>query len=215
MHNINALMDRFSINCHSSIRYGGDTVVWFDPFQVKDSPWDGDVIFITHEHYDHFSPEDIRRVMKPDAVLVLPESCLAAAQAAGFSPAQLLTVLPGTHETVKGIAFDAVAAYNVGKPFHPQANSWAGYVVELDGCRVYVAGDTDDTPEARAVTCDVAFLPVGGTYTMTAPEAASLANVLRPQVAVPTHYGSIVGRMSDGDDFAASLAPDIRCIKLI
>ena len=153
--------------------------------------------------------------MKSDAVLVLPESCLAAAQAAGFSPAQLLTVLPGTPETVKGIAFDAVAAYNVGKPFHPQANSWVGYVVELDGCRVYVAGDTDDTPEARAVTCDVAFLPVGGTYTMTAPEAASLANVLRPQVAVPTHYGSIVGRMSDGDDFAASLSPDIRCIKLI
>ena len=215
MHNINALMDHFSINCHSSIRYGGDTVVWFDPFQVKDSPRDGDVIFITHEHYDHFSPEDIRQVMKPDAVLVLPESCLAATQAAGFSPAQLLTVLPGTHETVKGIAFDAVAAYNMGKPFHPQANSWVGYVVELDGCRVYVAGDTDDTPEARAATCDVAFLPVGGTYTMTAPEAASLANVLRPQVAVPTHYGSIVGRMSDGDDFAASQAPDIRCIKLI
>ncbi len=96
-----------------------------------------------------------------------------------------------------------------------QTGSWVGYVVALDGCRVYVAGDTDETPEARAVTCDVAFLPVGGTYTMTAPEAASLANVLRPQVAVPTHYGSIVGRMSDGDDFAASLAPDIRCIKLI
>ena len=212
---MNDFMTRFSINCHSSIRCGGETVLWFDPFRVEDTPADGDVIFVTHEHYDHFSPEDIRRVMKPDAVLVLPESCLAAAQAAGFSVAQLLTVRPGTHETVKDIAFDAVAAYNVGKPFHPQANSWVGYVVELDGCRVYVAGDTDDTPEARAVTCDVAFLPVGGTYTMTAPEAASLANVLRPQVAVPTHYGSIVGRMSDGDDFAASLAPDIRCIKLI
>ena len=215
MHDINKLMERFSINCHSSIRYGGDTVVWFDPFQVKDAPQDGDVIFITHEHYDHFSPEDIRRVMKPDAVLVLPESCLAAAQAAGFSPAQLLTVRPGTHETVKGIPFSAVAAYNVGKPFHPRANSWVGYAADLDGWRVYVAGDTDDTPEARAVICDAAFLPVGGTYTMTAPEAAALTNVLRPQIAVPTHYGSIVGRMSDGDDFAAALSADIRCVKLI
>lgn len=215
MHDINKLMDRFSINCHSSIHYGGDTVVWFDPFQVKDAPQDGDVIFITHEHYDHFSPEDIRRVMKPDAVLVLPESCLAAAQAAGFSPTQLLPVRPGTHETVKGIPFSAVAAYNVGKPFHPKANSWVGYAADLDGWRVYVAGDTDDTPEARAVICDAAFLPVGGTYTMTAPEAAALANVLRPQIAVPTHYGSIVGRMSDGDDFAAALAADIRCIQLI
>ena len=215
MHTINDLISRFSINCHSSIRCGGSTVVWFDPFRVQETPRDGDVIFITHDHYDHFSPEDIRRVMKPDAVLVLPESCLAAAQNAGFSTAQLMTVQPGMHGTVKGIPFDAVAAYNKGKPFHPKANNWTGYVAELDGYRVYVAGDTDDTPEARAVTCDAAFLPVGGTYTMTATEAAALANVLRPQIAVPTHYGSIVGQMSDGDDFAAALSPDIRCVKLI
>ena len=149
----------FSINCHSSIRWGGAVTVWFDPFRVEKTTGDGDVIFITHDHYDHFSPEDIRRVMKPDAVLVLPESCRAAALAAGFSASQLLPV--------------------------------------------------------RAVSCDAAFPPVGGTYTMTAAEAAALANALHPQIAVPTHYGSIVGTMTDGDDFAAQLAPGIRCVKLI
>ena len=209
------LISQFSINCHSSIRYAGTVTVWFDPFRVAEAAGDGDVIFITHDHYDHFSPEDIRRVMKPEAVLVLPESCRSAALAAGFSASQLLTVRAGEHYTVKGISFTAVPAYNIGKPFHPRANGWVGYAAELDGLWAYVAGDTDDTPEARAVSCDTAFLPVGGTYTMTAAEAAALANALHPQTAVPTHYGSIVGAMTDGGDFAAHLAPGIRCVKLI
>ena len=162
------ILSRFSINCHSSIRYAGAMTVWFDPFRVADAPCDADVIFVTHDHYDHFSPEDIRRVMKPDAVLVLPETCVAAALQAGFAPAQLLPVRSGEAYTVKGLPFTAVPAYNLGKPFHPRGNRWVGYVVTLEGRRVYVAGDTDDTPDARSVSCDVAFLPVGGTYTMTA-----------------------------------------------
>lgn len=205
----------FSINCHSSIRYGGAVTVWFDPFRVENATGDSDVIFITHDHYDHFSPEDIRRVMKPDAVLVLPESCRAAALAAGFSASQLLPVRAGEHYTVKGIPFTAVPAYNIGKPFHPQANGWVGYVAELDGLRVYVSGDTDDIPEARAVSCDAAFLPVGGTYTMTAAQAAGLAAALRPRIAVPTHYGCIVGERTDGAAFAAALPADISAVQLI
>ena len=147
----------------------------------------------------------------PAAAILL----LAAALAAGFSASQLLPVRAGEHYTVKGIPFTAVPAYNIGKPFHPRSIGWVGYVAELDGLRVYVSGDTDDTPEARAVSCDAAFLPVGGTYTMTAAEAAALANALHPQIAVATHYGSIVGAMTDGDDFTAQLAPGIRCVKLI
>ena len=126
-----------------------------------------------------------------------------------------MTVQPGGTYQVKGVAFETVAAYNIGKKFHPQANQWVGYVVTVAGRRVYVAGDTDDTPEARAVRCDAAFLPAGGTYTMTASEAAALANAIHPQVAVPTHYGSIVGEMADGDTFAAALAGGIRCVKLL
>ena len=209
------ILSRFSINCHSSIRYAGAMTVWFDPFRVADAPCDADVVFVTHDHYDHFSPEDIRRVMKPDAVLVLPETCVAAALRAGFASAQLLPVRPGEAYTVKDLPFTAVPAYNLGKPFHPRRNRWVGYVVTVAGRRVYVAGDTDDTPEARAVRCDAAFLPAGGTYTMTAAEAAALANAIHPQAAVPTHYGSIVGEKADGDAFAAALDAGIRCVKLL
>lgn len=209
------ILSRFSINCHSSIRYAGAMTVWFDPFRVADAPCDADVVFVTHDHYDHFSPEDIRRVMKPDAVLVLPETCVAAALRAGFTPAQLLPVRPGEAYTVQGLPFTAVPAYNLGKPFHPRGNRWVGYVVTLEGRRVYVAGDTDDTPDARSVSCDVAFLPVGGTYTMTAAQAAGLAAALRPQIAVPTHYGCIVGERTDGAAFAAALPADISAVQLI
>lgn len=209
------MIDNIQVLAHSAVRIESGKTLYFDPYLIEGSFNDADVIFLTHDHYDHFSPEDIRRVMKPDAVLVLPESCRAAALAAGFSASQLLPVRAGEHYTVKGIPFTAVPAYNIGKPFHPRSNGWVGYVSELDGLRVYVSGDTDDTPEARAVSCDAAFLPVGGTYTMTAAEAAALANALHPQIAVPTHYGSIVGTMTDGDDFAARLAPGIRCVKLI
>lgn len=208
---------RFSINCHSSIRCRCDsgTVLRFDPFRVADVPHDGDVIFVTHDHYDHLSPEDIRRVMKPGAVLVLPESSVDAAEAAGFSPAQLFPVQPGKAYRVGDIAFETVAAYNIGKKFHPAANRWVGYVVSVDGRRVYVAGDTDDTPEARAVRCDVAFLPVGGTYTTTAAEAAALASAIHPALAIPTHYGSIVGEPGDGTAFAAALDSTILCVALL
>ena len=206
---------RFSINCHSSIRCGGDTVLWFDPYRVAAEPHDGDVIFVTHSHSDHLSPDDIRRVMKPDAVLVLPESCRQAALDTGFAARQLMPVRPGARYEVRGVTFETVPAYNLNKKFHPRANNWVGYVVTVDGLRFYVAGDTDDTPEARAVRCDAAFLPAGGTYTMTAREAAALAAYIRPQAAVPTHYGCIVGERTDGAAFAAALPADISAVQLI
>ena len=183
--------------------------------RVAAEPHDGDVIFVTHSHSDHLSPDDIRRVMKPDAVLVLPESCRQAALDTGFAARQLMPVRPGARYEVRGVTFETVPAYNLNKKFHPRANNWVGYVVTVDGLRFYVAGDTDDTPEARAVRCDAAFLPAGGTYTMTAREAAALAACIRPQAAVPTHYGCIVGSLSDGDTFAAALPPDISCVRLI
>lgn len=211
---MNEILDRFSIRCHSSIRYGGEKTVRFDPFR-EEASHDADVVFVTHGHYDHFSPEDLRRVMKPEAVLVLPESCREAAVEAGFDPARLMTVRPGEAYTVEGIEFCTVPAYNTDKAFHPRENGWVGYVAALEGQRVYVAGDTDDTPEARRVACDIAFLPVGGTYTMTAAEAAALAAALRPKIAVPTHYGCIVGEAGDGEAFAAALPEGIACRRLI
>ena len=155
-------------------------------------------------------------MLSPDGFIVLPDTCYRTALEAGFEESALLPVHTGVTYELLGLSFRAVAAYNEGKNFHPEANRWLGYVVTTaDGLHFYVAGDTDNIGEARSVRCDAAFLPVGGTYTMTAREAAALANTIRPKVAVPTHYGCIVGEMADGDAFAAGLDDGIQCVKLI
>lgn len=170
----------------NAIRIEADgRVLYFDPYGVQDAPHDADYIFVTHDHYDHFSPEDIGRVSKAGTTLVVPESARAAAEAVGLA---VLPVQVGQSAALPGVSFRTVPAYNLSKKFHPRAKDWVGYVAEFGGGIYYIAGDTDATPEARAVRCDVALLPIGGTYTMDAEEAADLARAIRPRVAVPTHY---------------------------
>jgi len=196
---------------HSAIRIAGEKTLYFDPFHLSEEPKDGDIVLITHEHYDHLSPDDIARAAKPGAWIILPKSCRTAALKAGLRADSLLFMDPGEEALVEGVKIEAVPAYNVGKLFHPKAKKWLGYVVTLDGVRYYVAGDTDDNEDVRKVQCDVALLPVGGTYTMTAPEAAALANVLMPKLAIPTHYGDIVGDGEASKEFAARLNKQIAC----
>ena len=154
----------------NAIRIEADgRVLYFDPHGVQDAPHDADYIFVTHDHYDHFSPEDIGRVSKAGTTLVVPESARAAAEAVGLA---VLPVQVGQSAALPGVSFRTVPAYNLNKKFHPRAKDWVGYVAEFGGGIYYIAGDTDATPEARAVRCDVALLPIGGTYTMDAEEAA-------------------------------------------
>jgi L-ascorbate metabolism protein UlaG (beta-lactamase superfamily) len=107
---------------------------------------------------------------------------------------RILTVKPGVYREVEDLEFETVPAYNLLKPFHPKGAEWVGYILRIDGKRIYIAGDTDETKEAKAVKCDIALVPIGGTYTMDAKKAAELVNTIRPEVAIPTHYGSIVGK---------------------
>ena len=134
------IINRFSINCHSSIRCdNGNMVLRFDPFRVEDAPHDAGLVFITHDHCDHFSPEDIRRVLSPDGFIVLPDTCYRTALEAGFEESALLPVHTGVTYELLGLSFRAVAAYNEGKNFHPEANRWLGYVVTTaDGLHFYV-----------------------------------------------------------------------------
>ena len=111
---------------------------------------------------------------------------------------------------MNGIEFETVPAYNIGKPFHPKSAGWVGYIFKDGGTRIYVAGDTDATEEAANVKCDVALVPVGGTYTMNAKQAAELVNTIKPKVAIPVHYGGIVGSAKDGEKFA-SMLENVQC----
>ncbi len=184
--------------------------IYIDPFQMKEEPHDADFILITHDHYDHFSVEDIGKVSRRDSVLVAPEKMGDKAQKAADIVGKIVTVKPGTYHNFDGLEFNTVPAYNNLKPFHPRSAGWVGYILHIDGKRIYVAGDTDLTKEIKDVKCDVALVPIGGTYTMDAKKAAELVNLIRPVVAIPTHYGSIVGRKEDAEVFAANVKEPVK-----
>lgn len=194
-------VSHISVNAQSSIRIQGSLTLRFDPFRIEDEPHDADVILITHSHYDHLSGEDIARVIHDGSVFVVPRGMEGELEGlARTCPVHALA--PGEAADLAGMRIEAVPAYNLAKSFHPRENGWVGYVVDVDGLRVYVAGDTDDVPENRSLEVDVALIPIGGTYTMDAREAAAFANAIAPSVAIPTHYGSIVGSPEDGRLFA-------------
>ena len=200
--------ENISVNTQSSIRIGGSAVLYFDPFQIREETHDADIILITHDHYDHFDPDSIRKIRKEGTVIAAPSGMKQVLQKAAGDCA-LVLMAPGNEQNIGSIKIQAVPAYNRLKPFHPKRNGWIGYNVLMDGVRYYVAGDTDAVRELSSVECDVAMVPIGGTYTMTAKEAAKLINEIRPQVAIPTHYGSIVGKPEDGDVFRKYVDPEI------
>ncbi len=205
-----SIIDRITINTHSSIRIAAEKVMYFDPFQLKEEKHDADLIFFTHSHFDHFSPEDFIKAANENTVFVCPESMHKEAENAGIPVEKTVYLRPGSYSKIEGIEVEAIAAYNLTKQFHPKKNGWVGYVVSAGGERVYVCGDTDATPEAERVKCDVALIPVGGTYTMNAEQAAGLANKIHPKTAVPTHYGSVAGTSEDGRYFIKAVKKDIR-----
>lgn len=204
------MKNKIIINAQSSIRIGAEKVIYFDPFKIESVRHDADLIFITHEHSDHFSLEDIRKVQKPDTVMIAPRSMEKKLQKAGFS--KILLLEPDEKTTVQDIPVETVPAYNLIKPFHPKKNGWLGYIITLEDQRIYISGDTDATPEAKAVSCDIALIPIGGTFTMNPSKAADYINELHPKTVIPTHYGTIVGNPGDGETFRQLIQSDIEVI---
>ena len=185
-------------------------MIYIDPYQMKDEPHDAAFILVTHEHYDHFSPKDIRKVACQDTIMIVPEKMAAKARKdAGFI-GKVITVSPGEHRNIEGLEFETIPAYNDNKKYHPKSAGGIGYILNVAGKRIYIAGDTDATAEARAVRCDVAIVPVGGTYTMNAAEAAELINVIQPEIAIPTHYKSAAGKKSAGETFRENVKEPVR-----
>ncbi len=203
------MYEEVQVLVHSSIRITNGMTVYFDPYHVTEEYHDADIIFVTHNHYDHYSPEDIAKVKNKTTVLVCPCSMEACLLSSGIEDDYIEMVMPGDSLEINDVKIEAVPAYNVGKAFHPQKNQWVGYIVTMNGTRYYVAGDTDINADVMQVQCDVALLPVGGTYTMTAEEAAKLAIKIQPEVAIPTHYGDIVGDPKDGERFIEALAGQV------
>jgi len=196
------LLKRLNWLGHDSFRLDGPPVMYFDPVNLGSDPPKADLVLVSHEHYDHCSPDDVAKIGGPGTVV------LASSSAAGRLPGAR-AVRPGDRLTVAGVEVEAVPAYNINKfrspgvPFHPKNAGHVGYVVTVEGVRLYFAGDTDEVPEMADIKCDIALLPVSGTYVMTVEEAVQAACTLQPQIVVPMHYGGDIGTPEDGPRFAA------------
>ncbi len=184
---------------HDAFRISGSKTVYFDPYKIPSGAPKADLVLVTHEHFDHFSPEDIDRIQTEETVLVAPHEVVRK------WPGQGKKMKPEDKVTLGGIKILAVPAYNIGKKFHPQANHWNGYVIEIDGVRIYHAGDTDLIPEMSLIDTDIALLPVSGTYVMTVDEAVKAALRIKTKLVIPMHYGDVVGSPDDGKKFCEAM----------
>ena len=195
------MLENVTLFCHNSIKLTGSKTIYIDPYMIDTEYKDADYIFCTHGHYDHFSEEDILKLMNENTKIITVECNHGMARGLFRDESKINIVEPNKEYEVDDVKFRTVPAYNKFKLFHQKKEKWVGFIIELDGVSYYIAGDTDALDELMKIKCDVAFLPVGGKYTMTATEAAGLANTIKPKIAVPTHYAGIVGELANGKEF--------------
>ena len=167
-------------------------VIFFDPFKWKLGE-KADIILCSHEHFDHSNKEMIADAMADSTAVFSSKGVAAEIEGA-------VGMIPGQQAEHEGVIVTAVQAYNVNKRFHPKGLG-VGFIVEVEGKKIYHAGDTDIIPEMSSIKCDVALLPVSGTYVMTAKEAAMAVKAIKPNIAVPMHYGEVVGTLDDAELF--------------
>jgi L-ascorbate metabolism protein UlaG (beta-lactamase superfamily) len=187
---------------HDSFRIDASTYIYIDPYQL-DGGKPADLILVTHEHFDHCSPEDVARIQQPGTVIVTEKD--SAEKLSG----DVRVMTPGESLVLDGLTVEAVPAYNTNKDFHPKANGWLGFIIDIDDVSIYHAGDSDYIPEMDDLDVDIALLPVSGTYVMNPDEAVQAALAIKPKLAIPMHYGAIVGDQSDAAHFRDKLAGKI------
>ena len=195
---IKSFADKITWLGHDGFRIDAGKTIYIDPYQIEGGPV-ADVILISHEHFDHCSPEDVQKIHGPDTVIVTEKD--SAKKLTG----DVRVVKPGDTVDLGDIKIETVPSYNTDKDFHPKKNGWLGFIVETEGIKVYHAGDADFIPEMKDLEVDIALLPVSGTYVMTADQAVKAALAINPKLAIPMHYGAIVGDAGDADSFEKAL----------
>jgi L-ascorbate metabolism protein UlaG (beta-lactamase superfamily) len=189
------MLERIHWLGHDSFRLDGPPTVYIDPWQLPAGAPPADLILVTHDHYDHCSPEDVARISTPATIVIAPPG--AAKKLGGKTQA----VRRGEQKTVAGVQVEAVPAYNINKRFHPKTSDGVGYIVSIGGKRIYHTGDTDPIPEMKGLKVDILLLPVSGTYVADAKEAAEIVRLVNPAIAIPMHIGTIVGSLNDAEQF--------------
>ena len=192
---------------HASFKISGAKNIYIDPWKLgEEEP--ADIILISHDHYDHCSPDDVAKLKKDDTVIVTTSAC-----ANKFS-GDVRSLKPGEMVEIGPVKIEAVPSYNIGKSFHPKEKGYLGFIITADdGTRYYYAGDTDAIPEMSEIEADVALLPVGGTYTMDACEAADAVGRMHIKTVVPYHYGDIVGSEKDAEEFERLCGVEVHILR--
>lgn len=161
--------------------------IFIDPYNIKTDK-KADLILITHSHYDHCSLQDIQEIIKPETIVIGPPDCTS--MLSRIENVNFKLIAPGKKFTSNNLIIEAVPAYSIKKPYHPKQNEWVGYIITIKGKRIYHAGDTELIPEMNNLNVDIALLPIGGTYTMNAREAAEAVSRIKAKIAIPMHYGN-------------------------
>lgn len=195
-----------NVNKHSSIQIDD---IFFDPYLIEDESKKAKYIFLTHTHYDHLSLDDIDKVIMPETIIVASNDAKEQLEKA-YPINKIIYVKPNEHIEFEDFIVETVASYNINKNFHKKEYNWVGYKLIKNGISYYVTGDTDITPELENVKCDILFVPIGGTYTMTALEASEITNKISPKVVVPMHYNAIVGNKEDEQTFTKNVNKNIK-----
>lgn len=198
------------VNFHNSILI--NNCVYIDPLKVSGNI-KAKYIFITHSHWDHFSVEDIKKILTSETIIVCPKTMMQDIENRFNN--EIIYVEPNQNYIIGDFELKTVSSYNINKHYHPKENGWVGYVLCVNGETVMIVGDSDNTPELNNIKTDVLMVPIGGTYTMNIQEAANLTNSIKPKKVIPTHYGEIVGEKSYGKEFEKLINRDIVCELLI
>ena len=187
--------NNITINTQSSIRIESNKIIYFDPYKIDNKLSDANIIFITHDHYDHFDINSINNIKNNDTIVVAPKMMKDVIENIKFK--EYIYLDPNEEIKLDDINIKTIPSYNINKPFHPRSSNYLGYIITSNNITYYIAGDSDNTLEARSVKCDIALVPIGGKFTMDVMEASELIKIINPKVVIPTHYGSIVGNISD------------------
>ncbi len=192
---------------HSGFLIKNSKVIYIDPYNIKEGLDKADIILITHSHYDHCSFADLEKIVKEGTKIIITADCQS--KIVRFKvPIKIEIIEPMQEMDLGGISISTIPSYNTDKHFHPKDEGWVGYVIKMNNVIIYHSGDSDLVPEMQRLTGHkqpgkefIALLPIGGRFTMNVEEAAEAAKLIKPSVAIPMHWGSIIGSEDDAKEF--------------